>query len=259
VASGLGGLRLSPDGLTAYFHASGRSDSVAYDDLYTATRNSVSSAFGNIVPIEGAGVNTSSDEVDPTVSGDGLTLVFARMRPPTDPVHLYVATRPLPYLPFTGVGLLPNVNDLTAELDETPFLRQDGDVLYLASSRNPANSTDIYRSTRASASGDLATPTAVSELNTNYSEVSPVVTPDDLTIYFASDRVDGNAMGSYDIWVATRASTSAAYFSALTDVAELNTEFDELPTFVSSDGCALYFWSDRDGTSVPYVATRRRN
>jgi hypothetical protein len=249
-------LRLSPDELTAYFSASGPADRGAgFEDIYTATRETPSSPFHNIAPILGSGINTSDEELDPTVSGNGLTLVFARGRPMTDPVGLYYARRAFTSVPFADVALVPNVNDPNIRYHSFPFLREDGEVLYFA-----AGNADLYWAPREGFGLDAGygTPTPISELNAGgFSRIAPVVTPDGLTIYYASDRPDGGAQGDYDIWMATRASRNDP-FSLPENVNALNSPSFDIPTFVSRSGCSLYFSSGRENSRLTYVATRRR-
>src|SRR5579884_1700349 len=191
----------------------------------------------DVMPIPGVGINTPNEEFDPTVTGDGLTLVFGRGRIGGDPVHLHYAARATAAMPFSYVGPLPGANDPNATYDTTPFLREDGLFLYFASDRVRANSTDIYVAAWNGSGVDAPRP--VDELNTSYSELAPVVTPDGLTIYFGSDRPDGGARGQHDVWMATRSST-AAPFSEPVNVTELNSSALELPTFVFRGGCTLY-------------------
>jgi hypothetical protein len=255
-ATSIGAVRLSPDNLTAYFQASGRSDSLGQDDLYTATRTDPTSPFGGIAPIKGYEVNSPDDELYPTVSGDGLTLVFARSGP-MDPIFIWSATRSEPSMDFNVPVLLPApVNAMTAQYETTPFLREDAAVLYFASNRIPEKGFDIYRVTWGGPSADAAfdVPAPIDELNSSANELAPAVTPDDQTIYFASDRAAGN--GDFDIWMATRDSGSA--FSVPASVAENNSVSADFPTFITRDGCTLYFSSARSGALLPYVATRGR-
>jgi len=253
------GLRLSASYTTGFFQASGRSDSRGGFDLYMATRAGLDSPFESVMPILGGPyINTSYDEMDPSVSGNGLTLVFSRADVGLNPAHLYQAARV--ENTFTGVQLVPNVNGDPGVTDQNPFLLEDGKALYFASSRNPQNSTDIYRAAWSGSSFEAPVP--VRDINEISSELDPVVTPEDSTIYFASDRSDGRPRNSsdvwipnLDIWVATRISANG--FSTPRNVSELNTAAQETPTFVSSDGCTLYFTSTRSGTLGPYVATKR--
>jgi ribosomal protein L24E len=249
-ARSVAGLRLSPDYLTGYFQATGRPDGVGYNDLYTATRSRVDSPFDHVAPIAGNAINTLFEEFDPTVTGNGLTIAFGREERSANPVHVFWATRAETSLPFGSPVAAAGVNYADATYDTTPFFREDGAILYFASSRVPANSTDIYRATLG-----FPPPKPVGEVNTTSTELAPVVTPDDLTIYFGSDRGDGSARGSYDIWMATRPSTDTP-FSAPRNVAELNSAALDLPTFVTRDGCTLYFSSTRSGALLQYVAAK---
>jgi hypothetical protein len=237
LANWVANLRLSPDYTTGYFVLQGRADSVGNTDLYTAERPTPISPFGPVAPMGGTGINTTGFEFDPTVSGDGLTLIFGRTPFPDEVTHLHYATRTPSEASFTYVGLVPNVNDFAAS-DASPFLREDGQVLYFASTRSSAGDSDIYRAAWNGSSFD--TPVPVSEINASVQDGNPVVTPDDLTIYFGSARPDGNPQGLGDIWTATRVSTRDP-FSAPTNVVELNSPHQGTPTFVTSDGCSLYF------------------
>jgi hypothetical protein len=250
-ATSIAGLRLSSDYLTGYFQAENRSDSFGLNDLYTATREDAGAPFTNIHPIVGTDVNTALDETDPTVSGDGLLLVFARGDVGGPPVHIYGSGRPDPSMAFGMTDLLANVNSDTI-VDSSPFLREDGQVLYFASARTPP-STDIYRATRNGP--DFAAPESVVELNTSFAETAPVVSPDGLVVFYASDRSDGNALGNYDVWMATRGPLDEA-FSPPIDVASVNSPAMDMPTFVTRDLCNLYLASTRSGQLLMYVATK---
>jgi Tol biopolymer transport system component len=256
MAASVEGVRLSPDGLTAYFSATGRPGGVGYGDLYQAERAAVTAPFGSVVPIAGTGIDTPDDESDPTMTGDGLTLLFSRTRPATNPNVFYEANRPTPGIPFTGVtSVFADATALGISDMATPFFREDGAALYFVfvPTQAPDSLTDIYRAPRTN--GSLGVPSAVEELNTTFAEIAPVVTPDELTIYFASDRSDGQARGEYDIWTATRSDVGGA-FSPPANVAEVNTPSSDVPTFITHDGCTLYLWSDRGGSVAAYVATR---
>ena len=115
---------------------------------------------------------------------------------------------------------------------------------------------DLYRA-KNTGSG-FGAPASISELDTTMEDVAPVVTPDDLVIYFASSRTDGSAKGDNDVWVATRTSTTEP-FGTPTNVTELNTTIADRPSFVTRDRCTMYL-SRFDRTQSPiataaYVAT----
>jgi hypothetical protein len=257
------GLRLSADYRTGYYHANpldGSGSSAVSLDLYVVTRVDPAAPFDGTLSVMGAGINTTADETDPTVSGNGLLLVFARAYT-QQPAHLYYATRDTTSASFVYAGPVPNVNDFTgATSDSTPFLREDGKVLYFNSSRASASGSSIYRSTWTGSA--FGVPVPVAELSSPVGGYGPVVTPDDLTIYFGVPRgVPGapdDAVG--DIWMSSRARTSDP-FSPPVNVAELNSSLMKAPTFVTRDGCTLYSSAfatapAADGTATEYVAEK---
>jgi WD40-like Beta Propeller Repeat len=241
-----GGLRLSRSYLTGFFHTTGTGGDL---DLYSASRDSDFAPFGNVEPIVGAKINTANDETDPTVSRDGITMVFARGLPgPGNPLALYV-THAYDMHEFTTPEILAGASD-----GRTPFLTEDGGWLYFSSTRVPEDQTDLYRA--AWDGSGAGVPAPIHELNTAYNETAPVVAPNGLSIYFGSDRSDGAPQGGLDVWVATRMSAGAE-FSAPANVRSVNSRGLDLPTFITRDGCTLYLTSTRAGNLGLYVATRR--
>jgi hypothetical protein len=105
----------------------------------------------------------------------------------------------------------------------------------------------------------FANAVAVTELNTSYSETGSWLTADGLTVYWTTNRTDGNAKGQGDIWRAHR-STPSSTFSGLLDVPDplINTADDDNLGSLSNDACRLYFWSNRAGMGGYdiYVAER---
>ena len=238
---------LSPDELTIYF-SSTRSGGLGGFDIYKATRASTTTPFGNITPVPG--MNTTGDERGPRVTPDGLSL-FAYSRPSsTSPQHVMLATRSGTTLPFGGLQVIPKVDGTTDDVD--PYILQNGNVLYFTSNR--AGNYGLYRSSKIG--GAFSPPTLVSgvDLDTGSLENSPVVTPDELTLFFSSDRSGG--AGGLDIYMTTR-STTADGFGEPVALTDLNTASIDTPTWISPDGCALYFSRAETGLGFQlYVATR---
>lgn len=232
-------VRLSPDERTAYV-ASIRPGGAGDYDIYVATRADVTMPFGALSPI--GPIDTANGDDVPTVTADGLMMVFSDSA--TGLYDLYMTTRTSTAASFGPPIPLASINDPSA-FDHTPYLLPDGLTLYFASTRGTTVGTyDLYRTTRPNLTSPFDTPTKLTELSTGDADSDPVVSPDGLTLYFTSYR-QGSA-GSSDIWVASRAST-ADPFGTATNVAELNTTVAEWPTWISNDGCRLYFGSDRGG------------
>lgn len=229
-----GMLRLSPDGLTAYYQ---RHFESTLWDIYTASRASLLSPFGNAKAI--AAIDTTDGEGAPFASADGLSLFFGRTSQATQDYDVWVTTRASTADDFGPPSLagLP-------KRSLTPYLVGD-DVLYFAT--NPT--VDIVRTTRKG----LTFGPIVSQLTTPRNESWPALTGDELTMYYS---VGGSGVGSgIDIAVATRSSRDAP-FAPGTRVKELDTDADELASFVSPDGCTLYVSSTAEGTLDLYVTRK---
>jgi hypothetical protein len=229
--------RLSADELTVYVSANLSGVGVGGFDLYSATRTQAQGTFGSLTPL--AALNGVTDDRFPTVTADGLTLYMDR-----DSADFYVATRASTAAAFGAPALAASLN--ATFFDGAPYVLDDGQTVYFYSGRGSADAnSDLYRATRGVNGFD--TPVAITELNNTSGGVEanddmPAVTPDELTIFFASGRTSGGAQGQRDIWTARRANKADA-FGAPTNVAELNTALEDFPTWVSADGCRLVFTS----------------
>jgi hypothetical protein len=231
-------LRLSPDYLTGYFSMSTGGGPIM---LYSSQRSSVTAPFGAAQLLSGIYSPASSGDINPSVTGDGLSLYFDTVLS-TDAggtgVHnIFLSTRPNTSATFGTPSTIQGVDDAVSGEVE-PFIREDGQELYFHAPPAPALGV-IYRSLKGSSG--FGTPTLVSELNTSGEDSGQVtVTPDDLVVYFSSSRKDGGFKGGNDIWVASRTSTTEP-FGQLANVGELNTPDYDYASFITRDRCTLYF------------------
>lgn len=79
------------------------------------------------------------------------------------------------------------------------------------------------------------------------------ISNDGLTAYLSSTRSGGP--GAYDIFVATRASTSASW-GAFTVLTNVNSTSSDRSPVVTPDGLTLFFYSDRGGNFDIYASTK---
>ena len=82
-------------------------------------------------------------------------------------------------------------------------------------------------------------------INSRYIESAPFISPDGLSLFFASDFPDG--LLDYDLWVTTRASTSDPWGEPVKLGQTINTPDTEWHPSITADGLELYFDSDRPG------------
>jgi hypothetical protein len=234
--------RVSADGRELYLAREAAGQSY---DLFVATRPSLDTPFGAPVPL--AGVNTTDIETSPTTSSDGLTLLFHRYNGET---HLYSAKRVARTDPFPAATPISELN-APGNFDGDPYLIQDGKVVYFTSQRRSAGT--IYRAARPSADAAFGAPIEIAGNIPTTGAYAPVVSEDELVLYYTlSDGAGGEI-----IYVATRPSTSVL-FDAPKPVPELNRDKVQYPSWLSTDGCILYFAATSGASLVMYAAAKTR-
>lgn len=225
--------RLSPDELTIVYARS----STAPHDLYLATRTSIDGAFGNeqlfVSP------NSIYSDVWPNLSPDGLALYFSSDRPNPGTFNTLRATRPTIDQPF---GAATTVTGLDAG-DITGYLISSGTAFYFASSVRPGlGGADLYRAT-IDANGTFGNVAAVTGLvNTSANEDQPVVTADELRVFFRR-----SVAGEEDIYSSARTTTGEVFGPASAVEGLAMAGVNEEPSWISPDGCRLYFFSRMPG------------
>lgn len=228
---------VSPDELTMYV---GTNNKVAGIQLFSTKRATKQAAWGALVPLFPAG-----NWDNWWVSVNGNTAIVSSTR--TGNSELFIATRPSPADAFGALTLLAGTSNPAGE--EGPRLSADGKTLYFDSTRG--TSRDLFR---ASIDGANVTNVApITELNSPGLDAVPILTADELTIYFISDRAP--ATGAGDIFVARRLSKTSP-FGTPEQVRNVNSDGLDGPGHISADGCTLYLSSTRLGTSDIYVARR---
>jgi hypothetical protein len=81
-------------------------------------------------------------------------------------------------------------------------------------------------------------------LNTQYNDMYAILTADELTVYFTSDRPGG--LGGDDLWVSRRESTDAPWEQPK-NLTILNSPFNDSLSVFSTSGNIMYFHSTRPG------------
>jgi hypothetical protein len=248
---GVARARFSADELTAWLsvrtNASFTGSSSEWH-IATATRANRDAAFGD-VSFPNSLFLLGRNDLSPSPTRDGLTLFMESF------VHglweIRFSRRGMPSDPFPSPSEFPE----TVDGDGGPYVLPDGQAVYFHG--NPDGESDIFRVDHSG--GVFGVPEAVPGIDTDYYwESFPVVTEDELTIYFAGFGITLNPL---DLWVASRTSRSLP-FDNVQALDEFNTEADEIPTWVSPDGCRLYFeralgpqW---DSTNAIFVVERVR-
>ncbi|HEY8080310.1 MAG TPA: hypothetical protein VIF62_39540 [Labilithrix sp.] len=216
---------LTDDELTIYLGVGG--------DLVVSSRDVATSAWPMPRPLA---INSAVADNAPFLTPDGQRLYFDSRRvcdacAPSNDVNIWVATRTGDVATFAPPTMFAGGrrNDLH------PWLNPAGEIMYFAHGFAAPFDLDVRR-----VAGQGADPPSLAALDTTFDEEKPVVTADELTIYFGTNRATGAGM-PLDVWRATRTSKDQP-FGDPEPVAELNDPdpaSDDVPSWVSVDGCRI--------------------
>ena len=221
---------VSADGLTAIVTSKANYNiSALHSTIYS--RSTVTEMFGNPQPLAGDVAGAYLKE--PRLTRDGLSLYWDDFNPSL--VSIWRATRTSVTELFNAnyIAKLPAPINSATESSYGPWVSSDGGRLYFQ--RNHL----LYVSTITA--GQFGAPAPVNEVNGG-SVLFAVLTDDELTMYFASERdVPPPAVSSpaFRVWTSRRASRNAPWGTP-SFVSELDNGDSMVPTDVSPDGCLLY-------------------
>jgi hypothetical protein len=242
-----GGPSISFDGLTLFFSSS-RPGGFGSGDLWMAARAGTFGPWESPVHL-GPTVNTAFNDGAPCISTDALTLFFQSNRPGGfGGWDLWMTTRVSPEGPWEApVNLGPTVNSSSTEWG--PEISFDGLTLFFSSTRPGGfGSWDLWMTTRASVSDPWSTPVNLGPtVNTSADDLGPAISPNGLTLFFASTRPGG--LGGTDLWMTSRASIEDPWEPPVLLPAPVNTSSGDATPSISADGTTLFFRSDRPGGS----------
>jgi len=213
-------------------------------------------------PVEIPNVNCSVADAFPTVSANGLELIFVSDWPNGDlEGDLWVTTRATVDDDWdVPVKLGPTVNSSADE--SCPSLLADDLSLFFSSfmgTPRPGGhgQGDIWVTTRATASDPWGQPENIGpSVNTWNGEVSPFIWNDGRTLFFSSNRAGG--AGGWDLWMTTRETADEDWVTPV-PLENVNSNDHETAPAMSPDGLILLF--QRGGvqsTVVLWMATRKK-
>lgn len=161
------------------------------------------------------------------------------------------ATRSLP----SGAFATPKAAaEIDTESEADPYLTADKRRVYRGPSRTGSSTVYVASVTMQSGVPTFAAPERVTGLADAATKGSPVVSDDELDLFYTS----ATSGGENRIFHATRSERDAP-FANVEELTELDVAgFDSLPTWISADACTLYFSSNRTGNGDIFVATRTK-
>jgi len=214
-------------------------------EIWSSTRPALTSAWPT--PARAQGLNVSTCESGPALSGDELQLWFAAYPDTTSPFDIFTATRVDESQPWQSVQRVDELS-VAGRGDGAPSVTADGSTIVFQSSRNGPDR--LFISTRAPGAAWSA-PVEIDGLTPPGSgERSPHLSRDGRTLTFIS-----NASGSRDLWISTRPDTASAFPPAV-HLPEVSGPDEEDDPWLSPDGRRLYFARVSSNVGQLYFAER---
>ncbi len=242
------GPTLSADGLTLFFSAVDGDE-----DIYVATRADRGLSFSSARPVPELD-DDGSEEGTPFLSSDGLSLYFFSTRPGPGTQgdrDIWQARRASVAAPFSELFVVPAVN--SAALDHLPRLSANELRLTFVSGRESPNlGSNLWIAERDSRDEEFSEPVEIAGVNGPAREEGFSFSSDELTLFFASNRVIPEDM---DIWVTQRSNRGTA-FAPAENLSVVNTDALELDPGISTDGFELFFVSTRNGEAEIFRSAR---
>lgn len=194
------GAAISADGLTLLISSS-RPGGQGREDLWQSTRTAADAPWSEPVNL-GPVVNSDAMEVSPSLSDNGLTLLFASNRG-DDPgaSRLWMSTRPSTDHPWgEPFELAPPVNG--GQSDGGPDLSADGLAIVFESRRTGCIGVgDLWMSTRRSLDAAWSEPVNLGpQVNTPSWDAGPCLAINDTVLFFGTRGLEGH--GGADVWMA---------------------------------------------------------
>jgi len=195
----------------------------------------------------GPGINTADDEYWPSITADGLTLMFTRQPDiVSNPGFTGIVQEDF-YISYLTDHVWQKAFNAGAPLNTVQnegaqTLASNGRYMFFTACNRPGGvgNCDIYFS--AFNDGKWTEPSNLgSPVNTKQWESTPSISADGRTLFFSSSRPGG--LGGKDIWL-SRLNDKNQWMEPVNLGSQINTEGDEMSPFIHFDGKTLYFASD---------------
>ncbi len=230
---------LSADGLTLLFEAS-RAGGQGFSDLWMCRRPTVTAPWSAPENL-GPNVNSKASDTQPSLSADGLTLVFASDHAVAgNEFHLWMCTRATTADPWSPRQKLQSTLDVAGASDRSPELSADELSLYFNARGRPGlGENDLWWCRRRARTGSWEMPENLGPtVNSDKEDGDPAVSSDGRVLVLASNRPDGKLR---KLWWSSRSSVDAPWSAAQKISRPIDGGFDTYQPTLSSDGQTMIF------------------
>ena len=218
-----------------------------HEDFYLSSRSSAD-VWSKAIPLDG--INTAFNEGAPSISGDGMTIVFTACSSPRDgfgdrqgkgSCDLFESVYDQNTETWSlGENLgLPN----SSAWESQPTLSADGNFLVFARARHSrGRGSDLFGAIRGDDGKWGKSFSLPGKINTTFEEESPFLHPDGKTLYFSSNGHPG--LGGLDIFV-SRKGKNGLWGEPVNLGYPLNTNDNENSLLVEPGGKKAIFATNR--------------
>ena len=222
-----------------------------HEDFYLSSRSSAD-VWSKAIPLDG--INTAFNEGAPSISGDGMTIVFTACSSPRDgfgdrqgkgSCDLFESVYDQNTETWSlGENLgLPN----SSAWESQPTLSADGNFLVFARARHSrGRGSDLFGAIRGDDGKWGKSFSLPGKINTTFEEESPFLHPDGKTLYFSSNGHPG--LGGLDIFV-SRKGKNGLWGSPVNLGYPLNTNDNENSLLVEPGGKKAIFATNRSSNN----------
>jgi outer membrane protein OmpA-like peptidoglycan-associated protein len=219
---------ISLDGNTLYFWST-RPDGYGFQDIYVSHVDSVTGAWTQARNI-GKTVNNSGPNIVLSITPEGRKLlIYRENKKNAQPGFSDLAIVRKSYDGWSSpvqIKIDEFVNQAGSAL--TAYLGVDGRTLVLSfKDSDSQGEEDLYISFMNKETKAFSKPRNLGNINSSYAEITPFLAPDNITLYFSSDRPGG--LGGYDIYMTQRLDSTWRNWSPPVNLGpSVNTEGDDL-------------------------------
>lgn len=197
----------------------------------------------------GPNINSAGGEQCPHLTTDGHTLLFASNGLGGQGDYDLFTVRRRNQRDDFGWEIPENlgagVNSPSREFTPGYLEDEDGTItLYFASNRPGVGNFDVYSSTLGN-DGTFGSAVLVPELSSSAADLFPTPRRDGLELFLSSNRT--GTLGGQDLWVSTRASTSAPWSNPVNLGSLINSASNDVGGGLSFNRTSLFFHSNRAG------------
>jgi hypothetical protein len=240
---------VSSDELYMIF-ASNRTGGLGGYDLYETSRASRSVPWS--APVALTQLNSSSDDYEPNLSIDGLTLHYVSVRAGgIGTSDIYVSTRPNTTSPWSAPTNLGGPVNAASTANDDPYLTENQLTLFFT-----VNGADVFTATRTAIGQPFGAPVLFTPASGTSLDHSPAVEGNGDVVFFSSTRPGGSS-GSADFYMITRDPVTNTY-SAPVGMAELNTtDWDSNMSIGRTSGTVFVSqWIGASASIVQFFSTQ---